>query len=782
MPPIILFSIAALQAFASCMHRPSAEVETVQEVNTLNQIEVADLGDRLRIEIDSGHAVAYSVSTGVEPASVTVELPGLSKGSGLEMMEINKPPVLQMIPSEVTKPVAGLQLMFLVANPVKPEAHTEGTRLMIDFPKGDQVQAKQPASEEVASASEAIARPLAERSSETPADPPSTPPVSASPATVMTKVDVEKGEENATVVLMADGELTYDVKRLSGDRLVVDLPNIISQVRSQVLPVQHPLLKQIRIGAHTKKVRLVLDLSAHVDYSLTPGEKRLAIRLVPGADREKTGAIVRRDGAQGEQPDAGREPSRVRVAAAGSRVPFPERLAMVEAKPALVPTAVQIPAEAKPVVEAEEPGQPRFSGRRISLDFQAADISNVLRLIAEVSGFNIVVGEGVKAKVTMKLVGVPWDQALDMLLKMNNLGMIREGNIVWIDSLANIAKQQDEEAKAKESKTKAEDLVTRVLYVQNITAQELQTTLRQYVGPRGQLQVNAASNALVVQDTESRVAAFAELVRSLDLQVPQVQIEARIVQADTSYSRSLGVQWGASNANSTQGGTGINFVGNQTGPFAEQQTSSTGSITRTFNVNLPAAVAGLASVPGAGFTFGKINSLGGLALDLRLSAGELLGLTKVIAAPKITTLDKREAKISQGESIPFQTTSLQGTQTTFVDANLELQVTPQITSRDPREVGKNVLLKIRATRNAVGARSNPAGPSIDKREATTQILVRDGETMVIGGIFVDSQTNTVGGVPYLARIPVLGWLFKNKTETIAKQELLIFLTPTIVKT
>jgi type IV pilus assembly protein PilQ len=268
----------------------------------------------------------------------------------------------------------------------------------------------------------------------------------------------------------------------------------------------------------------------------------------------------------------------------------------------------------------------------------------------------------------------------------------------------------------------------------------------------------------------------------LDLQVPQVQIEARIVQADTSYSRSLGVQWGASNANSTQGGTGINFVGNQTGPFAEQQTSSTGSITRTFNVNLPAAVAGLASVPGAGFTFGKINSLGGLALDLRLSAGELLGLTKVIAAPKITTLDKREAKISQGESIPFQTTSLQGTQTTFVDANLELQVTPQITSRDPREVGKNVLLKIRATRNAVGARSNPAGPSIDKREATTQILVRDGETMVIGGIFVDSQTNTVGGVPYLARIPVLGWLFKNKTETIAKQELLIFLTPTIVKT
>ncbi|MEK6526122.1 MAG: type IV pilus secretin PilQ, partial [Nitrospirota bacterium] len=131
--------------------------------------------------------------------------------------------------------------------------------------------------------------------------------------------------------------------------------------------------------------------------------------------------------------------------------------------------------------------------------------------------------------------------------------------------------------------------------------------------------------------------------------------------------------------------------------------------------------------------------------------------------------------------IPFQTTSLQGTQTTFVDANLELQVTPQITSRDPRETGKQVLLKIRVTRNAVGARSNPAGPSIDKREANTQVLVRDGETMVIGGVFVDSQINTVAGIPYLSRIPVLGWLFKNKAETIARQELLIFLTPTIVK-
>jgi type IV pilus assembly protein PilQ len=418
-------------------------------------------------------------------------------------------------------------------------------------------------------------------------------------------------------------------------------------------------------------------------------------------------------------------------------------------------------------------------GRRISLDFQQADITNVLRLIAEVSGFNIVVGEGVKAKVTLKLVSVPWDQALDMLLKMNNLGMIREGNIVWIDTLTNLAKQQDEEARAKESKVKAEDLVTRVIYIQNITAAEVQTTLRQYLSARGQLNVNAASNALVIQDTESRITNFVQLVRELDLQVPQVQIEARIVQADTNFARSLGIQWGFSRASVKDGRAFI--VANTVGPFAEVSTSgSTGTFQNNFLVNLPAAVPGLSAVPAIGFMTGRIGSASS-ELDLRISAGELLGLTKVIAAPKITTLDKREAKIEQGESIPFQTTSLQGTQTTFVDANLTLQVTPQITSRDPKELAKQILLKIRATRNFVGARSNPAGPSIAKREATTQVVVRDGETMVIGGVFIDEQSNSVAGMPWLSRIPVLGWLFKNKTETIAKQELLIFLTPTIIK-
>jgi len=417
-------------------------------------------------------------------------------------------------------------------------------------------------------------------------------------------------------------------------------------------------------------------------------------------------------------------------------------------------------------------GEIHYVGRRISLDFQQADISNVLRLIAEVSGFNMVVGEGVKAKVTMKLVSVPWDQALDMILKMNGLGKIRQSNILWIDSLANLAKQENEEVQARDAKINAEPLIDRVFYIRNLLAQELMTALRQYLSPRGLMQQSQGTNALVVRDTETQIAIIKQLVDGLDLEVPQVQIEARIVQADTTYSRSLGVQWGVQNVNQLGPAFGVaNFKSGTTGTFGNQ--------TSNFLVNLPATVGGLTSTPGMGFTIGRTD---GALLDVRLSAGELLGLSKVIASPKVTTLDKREAKISQGESIPFQTTSLQGTQTTFVDANLELNVTPQITSRDPKETGKLIMLKVRATRNAVGARSNPAGPSIDRREANTQVNIRDGETLVIGGVFIDTQSNNVIGVPYLARVPVLGWLFKQKTETVAKQELLIFLTPNIVKT
>jgi type IV pilus assembly protein PilQ len=602
--------------------------------------------------------------------------------------------------------------------------------------------------------------------------------IKGGPAKTLTAVDIQRGVDDIRVVISGDGELAHEVTRLDTRRLMIDIPHVASSVYKPVIPVNHQILKQVRLGSHADRVRVVFDLSATATYSVEPQGTNLIVTLresagtdaVASTDSSPRGAI------EIAQPENSTMPQV--WADATPRIGQRAMATVRHASPKFHVQNVQMISGTDTIDRSEKTtpkddlvvGETHYIGRRISLDFQQADISNVLRLIAEVSGFNMVVGEGVKSKVTMKLVSVPWDQALDMILKMNGLGKIRQGNILWIDSLANIAKQQNEEAMVKDAKVKAEELVDRVFYIRNLQAQELMTSLRQYLSPRGLMQMSLGSNALIVRDTESKVGVMKQLVDGLDLEVPQVQIEARIVQADTTYSRSLGVQWGIQNLNDIVGGGVANFRTGNTGAFGAQ--------TSNFLVNLPATVGGLVSTPGVGFTIGKAD---GALLDMRLSAGELLGLSKVIAAPKVTTLDKREAKISQGESIPFQTTSLQGTQTTFVDANLELNVTPQITSRDPKEVGKQIMMKVRATRNAVGARSNPAGPSIDRREANTQVLIRDGETMVIGGVFIDTQSNSVSGIPYLSRVPVLGWLFKQKTEAVAKQELLIFLTPSIVK-
>jgi type IV pilus assembly protein PilQ len=598
-------------------------------------------------------------------------------------------------------------------------------------------------------------------------------------AQTLTRIDVQPGPDDIRVVISGDGRMVHEVTRLDERRLMIDIPGVASAIRKPVISVNHKMLKQVRLGYHADRVRVVLDLAGSAVYSVEPqGANLLLVTLREGAGKD---GGVDTDLYRNEAVRTVKSENFIMLpvrADVSSRV-APRAMALVRrgsTKFHVLP--VQMTSEPDNSGEKALPkedlvvGETRYVGRRISLDFQQADISNVLRLIAEVSGFNMVVGEGVKSKVTMKLVSVPWDQALDMILKMNGLGKIRQSNILWIDSLANIARQQTEEAQAVDAKVRAEALVERVFYIRNLQAQELMTALRQYLSPRGLMQMSQGSNALIVRDTETQMGILKQLIDGLDLEVPQVQIEARIVQADTTYSRSLGVQWGIQNVNQMGSSFGVaNFKTGTTGAFGNQVSN--------FLVNLPATVGGLTSTPGVGFTIGRTD---GALLDVRLSAGELLGLSKVIASPKVTTLDKREAKISQGESIPFQTTSLQGTQTTFVDANLELNVTPQITSRDPKETGKLIMMKVRATRNAVGARSNPAGPSIDRREANTQVNIRDGETMVIGGVFIDTQNNNVIGIPYLSRVPVLGWLFKQKSENVSKQELLIFLTPNIVKT
>jgi len=580
------------------------------------------------------------------------------------------------------------------------------------------------------------------------------------PATSMTDLTVKRTVGSVVVLITGDGDLTYDVTKLSRNRLVIDLMNVVNGTKRKAVRVGHPFMRQVRIGVHQfpqAKVRVVLDLGQRVPYTIVKTGRQLrvtlseqALALAPPQETHMTSRPAPTSADKVARPSPRRSVP----------VPVPDRLTFLDPlTPVAQPADTAIPGSTE-----------RFTGKRISLDFQDADISSVLRLIADVSGLNMVVGEAVKARVTLKLLNVPWDQALDLILKLNNLGQIREGNILWIDTLANITKLRDDAARAKEATLKAEELVTRIIYLNYSDAAKSVDVAKSNLSPRGEIKVDARTNALVIRDIPDNVTRAEKVIHDLDQRTPQVQIEARIVQANKTFSRGLGIQWGLNSISTSTGGLKNSPITVNVG--ASGQTF--GAPASDFLVNLP-AITTLSTIPTAGLLVGKF--LGTTAtLDLRLSAGEALGQTKIVSAPKIITLDNKPAKIEQGSQVPFQTTSLQGTQTTFVDATLTLNVTPHVIPH-----ANTVRLEVKATKNSIGPAVSQAGPTIDKKEATTEILLRDGETTVLGGIFEETRTDSTQGVPWFNRIPFLGWLFKREDVSVNQTELLVFITPIIIK-
>ncbi|HZC68894.1 MAG TPA: type IV pilus secretin PilQ [Nitrospirales bacterium] len=585
------------------------------------------------------------------------------------------------------------------------------------------------------------------------------------PAKSMTDLTVQRTTDSVVVVITGDGDLTYEVTKLSGNRLVIDLMNVVNGTKRKTVPVGHQFMQQIRIGVHQfpqPKVRLVLDLRQTIPYTIEKTGAQLRVTL-----SEQALVLPAPQGTQTMRRPAPTPAERVARMSPRSSVPVPvpDRLKFLDTMAPLAQPRLDQPASTAPLG-----GNGQFTGKRISLDFQEAEISSVLRLIADVSGLNMVVGEAVKAKVTLKLLNVPWDQALDLILKLNNLGQIREGNILWIDTLANITKLRDDATRAKEATLKAEELVTRIVYLNYSDAAKSIDVAKSNLSPRGEIKVDARTNALVIRDIPDNLTKVEKIIRDLDQRTPQVQIEARIVQASKNFSRGLGIQWGIGSITKGNierspltvnlGASGLTF----------------GTQTNDFLVNLPASASGV-TVPGttAGFLIGKFFGTTG-TLDLRLSAGEALGQTKIVSAPKIITLDNKPAKLEQGSQIPFSTVSLQGTQTTFVDATLTLNVTPHVIPH-----ADTVRLEIKVTKNALGAVTVTAGPTIDKKEATSEILLKDGETTVLGGIFEENRSDSTQGVPWFNRIPFLGWLFKNEGVSVNQTELLVFVTPTIIK-
>ncbi len=433
-------------------------------------------------------------------------------------------------------------------------------------------------------------------------------------------------------------------------------------------------------------------------------------------------------------------------------------------------------SEAARFAEQGAPQRVQYNGKKVSFEFKDIEIHNLLRIIAEVSKKNIVVADDVSGKVTIRLRNVPWDQALEYILRSKGLGKEDLGNIVRVAPL----KALEEEAKLRESRKKSmqqqEDLVVQLIPVNYATASDMKDRVKDVLSDRGTVTVDARTNVMIVKDVKGSIERARSLVQNLDTQTPQVLIESRIVEANTTFSKQVGVQWGgaAQMAPGTGNPTGLVFPNSVAVRGGSESSSNTGTSNNpNFAVNLPAAV-GAGSGGALGFIFGSAG--GALALNLRLSALENQGTVKTISAPKVTTLDNSPARISQGISIPFSQTSASGVNTSFIEARLLLDVTPHITQDG------SILMNIKAENNQPDPSSTGANgqPAIQRKEANTQVLVKDGDTTVIGGIYVRRGSSSSSMVPFFGRIPLLGFFFRNHTEADTRQELLIFITPRII--
>lgn len=419
----------------------------------------------------------------------------------------------------------------------------------------------------------------------------------------------------------------------------------------------------------------------------------------------------------------------------------------------------------------------RYSGQRISFEFKDIDIHNLLRIFADISKKNVIVGDNVSGKVTIKLRNVPWDQALDIVLKSKGLDKEEFGNIIRIAPAKLLEDERRQAAEKAKMQVQLEPLKVRIIPINYATASGLADRVKDVLSDRGKLSVDARTNVIIVKDIAEAIARAEGLVRRLDTQTPQVLIESRIVEASVNFSREFGIQWGGdlNFGPNTGNSTGLAFPNTirVSGAAGNEGTDGLGTTTPNYAINLPAAI-GMGAGGGLGFTFG---SAGGAALlNLRLSAMESSGQSKTISAPRVITLDNNTATISQGISIPYSQTSASGVNTTFVEAKLELKVTPHVTADG------SILLDINASNNQADSSMTGANgqPAISKKEAQTQVLVKDGDTTVIGGIYTRSQGSNESGVPLFSRIPVLGWLFKSRSESDTRTELLIFITPRIV--
>lgn len=532
---------------------------------------------------------------------------------------------------------------------------------------------------------------------------------------LLKKVDIDFEKDLPVVFISGTNLPEPQISFLSNpDRMVLDFPDTINLNKSSNFFVNQPELTKIKIS----------------QYKLKPSPVARVVLFTSLKDKEGIEKV--KD---------------------GFKITF-SREEVVEAAP--VPQQEELVQSQFEPRAITKPGV-KYTGEPIDLALKDAPLIDVLNTFAELSGLNFVLDPGVQTRVSLRLQGVPWDQALELILKINNLGYVLENNIMRIAPTTKLA----QEAQQKRQLEKEEDLnlpiqtiIKRLSYAR---ADEIQTKVKKVMSERGDLFIDERTNTIILMDIEKYIPRALNLIKNLDIPPRQVLIEARIVETTKNFTQQLGIVWGFTGVADTAHGnpTGLKF------PY-------------TYNILGDVALPKGETILDA--TFGNI--LGSFNLDLALTAAESEGLVKIISSPRVITQDNLPAKIQSGVQIPVQTTANNTYTVTYIDATLMLQVTPQIT--EAGTISMQVDVKKREPLTALMVTGGTNAP-ISTREAQTRIMVKDGGTTVIGGIYQITDNKSQDRIPFLHKIPILGNAFKNKNYSKRHDELLIFITPRIVQ-
>ncbi len=634
----------------------------------------------------------------------------------------------------------------------------------------------------------------------------------AAKAVVIQDVSVVRGEDGMNVEIRASGPTHHKAMKLTNpDRLVVDVAGT-PVGKGRQIAVHDGQVKSVRV-AHFQKnpsvTRVVVDLESAQDYEVIGEGNKLIVKLhtaaspapAPAAAKTETAAaappakavaqdfvvIEPKDPTEAKSEPAAEMRPGERAAEAAANFSKPENT-LPESNLAQPVSATLQPQPAANLALLQQqqmaggssaPAKPRYTGEPISLNLKDADLKDFFRLIHEISGLNVVLDPNVRGSVTIVLDDVPWDQALDIVLKNNSLERQLDGNVLRIATVETLRK----EAEARKAQVEAQDLavnkVTITRYLSYAHARDLMPIIKKFLSPRGDVVADDRTNALIIQDIPSTLPGVEQRIRDLDLKTPEVEIEARVVSATRSFARDIGTQlgFGWNNRVTTVGGVSSN------------STSPT-----VFNggpgfLNLGAGGIPLFSNLAAGSGLNPLTSAIGIStgasntyrLDFALTMAESRGLLKILSRPRVVTQNNVKAEVKQGVKLPIVTQSQFGAgaqaSVTYVEAVLRLTVTPQIT------VENTIFLNIELANDTPDFSQSVGGnPSIITQSETTQVLVTDGGTVVIGGVIQTQNQVAIRQVPLLGSIPAFGNLFKRRTVSTTTQELIFFITPRIVQT